>query len=257
MRTSRFKIAGFSLLELSVVLLILSTIIGVGVSYVGLSVEKAQRDTTTQRMRAIQKALLDHRRAFHAIPCPSDITLAVTNTAFGRGDIQENPEDPCDGATYMPNYQSGNNWVGGIPVRTLKLPDEYAFDGWGRRFTYVVDDTVTGRGSFNLFKMSDNIGDIEIVDAEGNTLESQAVYALISHGPNGHGGYSRYGTSRIGGATISANELKNCGCNLGGVHSAFSTEFVQAPYTTDTGSGETFDDIVVYGTRRSLRHFTE
>ncbi|MFO0389061.1 MAG: type II secretion system protein [Alphaproteobacteria bacterium] len=250
---------GFSLLEISVVLIIISTIIGVGVAYLGLSVEKAQRDTTTQRMQAIQKALLDYRRAFGAIPCPSDITLAVTNTAFGRGNLTT----PCDAGTTDPNYNGDMGpdvWVGGVPVRTLKLPDEYAFDGWGRRFTYAVDQNFTSAMNitgFHLFAVDSDPGTVPIADGNGNTITSNALYAIVSHGPNGHGAFTRYGTARVNASSSNTYEQQNCGCNASAVYTLYGS-FVQGPYTTDTAdSTDTFDDIVVYGTRRSLRHATE
>ncbi len=253
---------GFSLLEISVVLIIISTIIGVGVAYLGLSVEKAQRDNTTFRMQAIQKALLDYRRAFGAIPCPSDITLAVTNTAFGRGSLAK----PCDGGSYIPNFDNGGDgWGGGVPVRTLKIPDEYAFDGWGRRFTYFVDEDVTSTGAADEgfasvaidATLGDELGNIVINDISGTAIESNALYVLISHGPNGHGAYTRYGTARVNSSSSNANEQSNCGCNASAVTTGYSS-FVQGPFTVDTSdSRNNFDDIVVYGTRRSLRHVTE
>ncbi len=260
MRVTNTKTAGFSLLEMSVVLVIISTVIGVGVAYIGMSIEKKQRDTTILRMNAIQKALLDYRRAYEIIPCPSDITLAETNTNFGRGNIIA----PCDGVAPAPNfiYDLGvDTFGGGVPVRTLKLPDEYAFDGWGRRFTYFVDGNVTGyrQSGFNFqaFTIDSGVGWISVSDGNGTTLTSIALYALISHGPNGHGAYTRYGTSRINAGSSNAYELQNCGCNAGAVYTSYGGSLVQGPYKTNPATGDTFDDIVVYGTRASLRHVTE
>lgn len=255
MRASH-RIAGFSLLEISVVLIIISTIIGAGISYLGVSVEKAQRDTTTQRMQAIQKALLDYRRAFDRIPCPSDITLAITNTAFGRGNLTS----PCDAGSTDPNFTGGMGpdvWTGGVPVRTLKLPDEYAFDGWGRRFTYTVDQNVTGGYRFSDYAVSAPVGSVSIIDTTGVTITSTALYAIVSHGPNGHGAYTRYGSSRIGVLSSNTYEHNNCGCNAAAIYTSY-TSIAQGPYYTNTSdSRDTFDDIIVYGTRASLRHFTE
>jgi hypothetical protein len=95
-----------------------------------------------------------------------------------------------------------------------------------------------------------------VADGNGTTITSIALYVLISHGPNGHGAYSRYGTSRINAGSTNAYELQNCGCNAAAIYTNYSP-FVQGPYKTNPTTGDTFDDIVVYGTRASLRHVTE
>jgi prepilin-type N-terminal cleavage/methylation domain-containing protein len=77
---------GFTLLELSVVLLIISVVMGGIMALFNQSIDKQQLQETQTKMTAIQKALLDYRLAFNRIPCPADVTQnmdATSNNYFG------------------------------------------------------------------------------------------------------------------------------------------------------------------------------
>ncbi len=260
MRLRPFTIGGFSLLEMSIVLIIIATLVGGGVAFFTASVDKQQRDITLQRMAAIQKALLDYRRAFQELPCPADGSALLTQAPFGRSVVGHTVAGDCLDTGHATTYGDGNIWGGAVPVRMLKLPDEYAFDGWGRRFMYYVDGEVTMDFGFTNSTVSDATGDFTIEDGEGTEIVGNALYVLVSHGPNGHGALTRLGTSRVNVGSTNDDEYENCNCGIAGTdNGSFDGAFVQKPYAVDDLADPTdiFDDIVVYGTRNQMRLLTE
>jgi prepilin-type N-terminal cleavage/methylation domain-containing protein len=94
---------GYSLLELSVVLLIIGLVVGAGVALMVRSIEVNQQALTEQRMETIQRALLDYRRAFGRLPCPGNPTLPLVNQDFG---VEANNPGRCRGGTILPQFIS-------------------------------------------------------------------------------------------------------------------------------------------------------
>ena len=100
-----------------------------------------------QKLDAIETALMAYRLGNNRLPCPADPALT---------DI------PANAATY--GYEAGHPGnlrrrqrvsytitpstshaalgmsiaEGAVPVKALGLPDEFQFDGWGRKFAYAV-----------------------------------------------------------------------------------------------------------------------
>lgn len=82
----RFSRKGFTLLELSIVLLIISVVMGGVMAIFSQSIEQQKLQETQVKMAEIQKALLDYRRSFKRIPCPADATQdidATSNNYYG------------------------------------------------------------------------------------------------------------------------------------------------------------------------------
>src|SRR5207237_6768383 len=91
--------------------------------------------------------------------------------------------------------------AGVIPTKSLNLPDEYAFDEWGRRITYLVDPRATKESTcYTLQNYPTNNGTggvmVQTKDINGtvNTTDS-VMYAYISHGPDGHGAFPAQGST--------------------------------------------------------------
>src|SRR5690242_8346084 len=77
-------------------------------------------------------------------PCPADGQYAINNANFG---VEAATPGTCTGSTPAAPFgpDAGTSYVvgGTIPTKTLNISDDYAFDGWGRRMTYVVDTRAT------------------------------------------------------------------------------------------------------------------
>lgn len=102
----------------------------------------------------------------------------------------------CSAATCGDGTGTENNIVviGGIPIKTINNTLKTAYstnvilDGWNRQMDYVVTYKLTNAGTFQPY-----LGAISVVDENGTAtsgFNNDAHYGLISHGPDGIGGYT-------------------------------------------------------------------
>lgn len=254
------KKGGFTLLEMSIVITIISILVGGGVAVFIVSLQRYQLQATYDKMHALQEALFQYRIAFDRLPCPADITLSADDKDFG---VEAENQQDCDGSPSanfnMPSGSDEDPHEGMVPTKTLRLPDDYAFDGWGRRILYSVSGEMTLDNAFTTINANDTTERMKVNDASGNPKTEVAAYVLLSLGANGHGGFSRAGgTSRVNAASINMDELENCDCNSNGIATGFDDIFVQRdPSQAFLVSFDVFDDVLVYETRNGLRAVNE
>jgi len=245
---------GFSLVELSVVL----TIIGATLSgALSLAIQKTESDRIEETEEKIEKIndaielfLIQNQR----IPCPANPAAVHNATDFG---VEGAPSDDdsnsiCTFTNSTTTAAASNLYAGSLPVRPrtgtttgMHLPYDIMFDGWGRRFTYVVDarfannestNTSTNCSTDNLCFKNAATGAISL---DGDT---SYVYLIISHGKNGSGAYTYYGSTTRLSASADTEELENAFDDEG----AFDADFVS--YST----GSVFDDYVDGRTKDQL-----
>lgn len=246
--TYRKTMEGFSLVEISVVLVVVATMLAGVLPAITESQKSKATDVTAERMKEIELALKTFRSANSRVPCPADITLSVTTANFGK---EADALGECrDGAGAIDaNWETATVVGGGVPVKSLGLADEYAFDGWGHRFSYHITKTLT----LDTTYIAATGGSITVRDgaAAPSDRTTVAAYALISHGPSGHGAYTR-GASRYNFGTTNARELENCDCDSSAVATAYNSVFHQYMAIPNTDPRAGFDDIVHYAIRASL-----
>lgn len=253
MRVSQHRTYGFTLLEISIVLLIVSVLAGGAAASLNLYMQRKQSDETTYKLRVIQDALLKYRLAFDRLPCPADGTYATSSQYYGT---EGATAGTCTGGTPAANYSFGNYLIGVVPTKTLGLPDDAGIDGWGRKITYAIDKRVTANNVFSptstaYIDSPDNTTRVRINNATGGSITIEAYYALISHGANGHGGYSRSG-ALVNAASADTDEQANCECDEDTVYDGT----VGGPYVQKLPTA-TFDDVVVFATRQDLNSYSE
>jgi sugar lactone lactonase YvrE len=148
---------------------------------------------------------------------------------------------------------------GAVPTRALKLPDDYMYDGWGKRFRYAVDPSATVAGSIPSMTLS--CSPITINDSTGAVRSAAAIYALISHGANGHGAYTSNGVT-LNAGSVNQAEQTNCHCTNTGVSQSYplttfqpsgtatgftgATYVEKAPKLDPSNALDNFDDIVTF-----------
>jgi prepilin-type N-terminal cleavage/methylation domain-containing protein len=265
----RFMNKGFTLLEMSIVLVIIALVTSGAMVMFTQSLAVKQQKATAFKLQAIQDALFQFRLANNRLPCPADLTLnSVSDSTFGvEGELAGNC---ATGSTYAsgertvavapgptvnsiqePAVGAQDAVKGMVPIRTLRLPDDYAIDGWGNRIDYIVSKAMTQNGAFSIYGGGDTTTRMSIKNAAGGTSVTQAIYVLLSHGVNGHGAYSRIGGESIKNSTsTNADELQNCDCNTSASSTGLNGVFVQKEATVDpTTYFNSFDDVVVYATR--------
>jgi len=259
----------FTILELSIVVLILSLLAAAALRYASAVAESRSYARSNESLDVVENALLNYRITYGRLPCPADITIE-DETTFGN-EIGTLGDGLCTGASFSnsgtdPDNADGlydattvsNVVAGAVPVKALKIDNRYAQDAWGRKILYSVDRRMTAASAFLAYPVANTtIGGIVIKnnynDSLANALTYKAIYALVSFGKNGHGGYvSNPGSSavRYNNSSTNSDELKNCHCDSSAAATSFDRIFVQKSKTAgSTTLTDSFDDITRFKTR--------
>jgi prepilin-type N-terminal cleavage/methylation domain-containing protein len=216
MNRSRPQHAGFSLVELTVVLVIVA-LLSSGL-LLGLS---AQRDVTSnqevqRQLDSIKEALLAFAITNGRLPCPAIPTLPNTNANAGQED--------------RPNINTACNLTHGVlPWASLGLPE---IDPWGQRFTYFASAKFTqpiiapALASFTLETgvPPDNSGtaNVKATAASGSNIAADLAAVVVSHGPLGAGAYTTDGSKL---AVAASDEDENANATLTFVSRTQSGDF--------------------------------
>ncbi len=275
-RKTHKRLRGFTLLEMTIVVSIIAVVVATG-AYVGSTmINSAKVANTNNKLDAIEKALLAFRLANNRLPCPGDFTASTQSTYGyesvnagvcttgstydGNGD-RTAAANPGPTVTYkysvVPNTLAAKTGTavveGTVPMRTLNLPDEFMYDGWGRKFAYAVWAPFTGTGAFTNYGLYANCGAITVNNAAAANRSIRAAYVLVSYGPNGHGGYLG-STQQFSAGSTNSSEQTNCHCNSSAVNQAYTATYIQKDPTLNPASTtDSFDDIVRYKERWQLQ----
>lgn len=96
---------GFTLLELSIVLVIISVVMGGAMVLFNQSIDVQQAKETQFKMAAIKKALQDYRQMYNRLPCPADATQAMDATSSNYFGVEAaNSSGTCSGGTPAANF---------------------------------------------------------------------------------------------------------------------------------------------------------
>ncbi len=243
--------AGFTLLEMAIVLLILSIVLVMGLRSIGAQMTNRSYKETNNNMGMVKDALTTYLRENNRLPCP-DLDFTSPD---GRGD---DDRDTSDDTTTLCN---GN--FGIVPWQEIRLPRDLVLDGFGNFISYYVSTngnatdidnwTVTKlpiNGAYN--QVAGNTGRIIVNDGEATPNPiggSPFAIVLVSHGKNGDGAFTSKGIRNVLPVNSSnSNELANTP-----IVTNVTTQFVTRGYTEDTSvSGGTFDDVVLALTSQDL-----
>lgn len=226
--------SGFTLIELSIVLVVLGILIAGIIQFFGGIAEIRKEQETRAKIEEIQDAILAFTTKNGRLPCPANRNAAFPDSDFGiETDCQASQSFECPIISGTSEREcadsgSGSNEIrtGVLPVRTLGLPDEYMFDAWDNRFTYSAIKDITEKqgscGTYNsdstalgVIRIQGISGDVinppkECLDASGaNPACASVAYNIISHGENGIGAFNRDGNQSIQCNTATA-EGENC-----------------------------------------------
>lgn len=265
--------SGFTLIEMSTSLLVMSVIIGTGFAVATKMGNDEKITSTRERLDQIEAALYQYRTNYNRLPCPADGTLTPDSANFGiEAANNNNYPNSCTGGTPAANFsaaehasKTGNpatQVVGGVvPVTTLGLPKSYAYDGYGNKISYHVDSQATENAAFSHYGMAHGKCFNILIDDEKtwsansdrNYFTFHAVYALVSHGKDGHGAFTK-GGSRQNTAVTNTYTIGNANYDASGAATDYDNLFFVLPATEDPATPKnTFDDMVRYKTREQLR----
>lgn len=193
--------AGFSLIELSIIITVLALFAAGIMSTQRVTTETKQVDVVTDEIKTIRKALAYYAKKKGFLPCPARRDLPPENASFGLS-TDCNTAAPSGVTDVTPSGGAGTDAlrIGMLPVRTLGLPEKYAFDQWDSRYTYVsVKRLSIDSATFNGFTTALTTGIIQVMDATGAQISPASTSNFISnivfsHGADKRGAYSRAGT---------------------------------------------------------------
>lgn len=166
------KAGGFSLLELSIVIVIIALVAGVSIDMGLYTIEVVKEVANNHKLNVIEQALMSYRLTNERLPCPTDASLATTSAYYGyeAGTLSGTQWMPDAGScitkgTYSngaltgtttgsvaANYTftlpkpptstliAGGTTVaeGAVPFKALHLPESFMYDAWDRKFAYAV-----------------------------------------------------------------------------------------------------------------------
>jgi type II secretory pathway pseudopilin PulG len=123
--SARHRMLGVTLIELSVVLLIVTLLLGSILVPLATQMEQRRLSDAEKQLAQIQDALIGYALAYGYLPCPDKTTAA------GAGTMNDGQEDvKTSGTVGECQTQEGN-----LPWVTLGLAN---FDPWGNRYLYRV-----------------------------------------------------------------------------------------------------------------------
>ena len=261
-RRTASLVAGFSLVEMAVVTLLVGIFLTMGLAAFKASQDAQAVSQTLSKQNAIKDALIGYLRRNGRLPCADvDFTTpdGIENRTGGTAAAPD-PTTPCATAT-------NNARFGLVPYVTLGLARDAAVDGWGDFFSYQISNAFPteafnpGTPSYNTpipapyrdwsltaNLRSGNIGELTVNDrdAAGTVFAAatNVVAVIISHGPNGYGAHTISGTRNT--LPSGADEVENTN---GGTDTVF---FRRTATTDDAATGGAFDDRVMFLTADDL-----
>ncbi|MFT7087036.1 MAG: prepilin-type N-terminal cleavage/methylation domain-containing protein [Rickettsiales bacterium] len=259
----------FSLVELSIVVLIVSVLIASAIGISRTATNDVGIKITKDRMEVVYDALTNFVATNKRLPCPALLGIV-------KGENSGTTTEPINmlygqesGASETANIGTGScNEVfifdtylayGAIPTRALGLSEEMAEDGFGTKFSYVVDRRFTRRNTgiadfgdgFEVTRAmpSENGTEVNIITIQSpatTSLMTDALFVIISHGINKIGG--------VNASSISENPL---GFNVDGenfddensnIPNIFDATFINSSNTANTN----FDDLLLFKNKAQL-----
>lgn len=229
------RLAGFSLVEMAIVILIAGIMMGAGLSLLAVKQAAAQFDVTQKHQETIKQALINYLGKNKRLPCPVDPASPTTGIE-GRSAT----------ATLPPCFK----YSGVVPYAELGLDRAAALDGWENFIDYVVSPPTTHwlytygapasttlADAASAFWPSNNAGSIT---AKVNGTDINIVASLISHGKNGLGAINIKGIKNLPLPT-GTDELQN----TNPISGALSNTVIKRDATDSTSGGGAFDDVVM------------
>jgi prepilin-type N-terminal cleavage/methylation domain-containing protein len=264
----------FSLIELSIVILIISILAAGAISVSGIFLVGSKNKLTQQRIETIYKAIGIYLAKEHRLPCPAPINLSKSSLGYGveSGSVPvTNVFRDCDSVSGVYNSNLVNSKVvyGMVPVNSLGLSDQMAEDGFGSKFSYIVHESLTipnysdssgGSDGFSYYDDESNLAEtITIYQLPSTNTITKIVFAIISHGQNKLGSFNANSTIQNSTSGIDTQESYSALSNISDIGPGSSATFGnnianndRVTFTSINSSSDSFDDVLFYKSRDEI-----
>jgi prepilin-type N-terminal cleavage/methylation domain-containing protein len=279
--TSQRGRAGFTLVEIAVVLAVLGFLLAIVAGIATSMVGQQRREATRQRLAAMEITITLFVSQNKRLPCPADGRIDGTSASAG---VEE--RNAGTGACQI-GGTANNQRYGVVPWRTLGIAEPDATDGWGNRLTYRVAPELTVAGAMDLTNCDPggsgalvgspavcnsacstatfpgsctspstytaakglkirNLSSATLIMDPAAVPSTGAAYIVISHGENGEGAYNNLGV--LQGGTVASGTLEAAN-NAADVAFTYATSNATAAFVDDfpsyaAGAGH-FDDFLL------------
>ncbi len=214
------KKRAYTLLEMSIVLVVFSVLVTGGITLTTSMMGNAKKEVSNQRIATIYEAMGRFVAENKRLPCPASITIAKSEIGYGQessGDCILRGDAGIYSSTDVQNIVYGM-----VPVNSLGLSDDIAEDGFGSKFSYVVNSHLTVRDDpssyvsvhdssiggddyrqgFGLYRQVSNEALNVTQLSSGNSI-GDVAFAIIGHGANKNGAFSAESSAQN---NVSANQ---------------------------------------------------
>jgi type II secretory pathway pseudopilin PulG len=239
--------AGFSLLELAIVLLISGLLLGGLIMPLSARLDQQKIDTTRAQLETVREALVGYALARDALPCPATPASSGTSAATATGCTRQH---------------------GFVPAVTLGIPgtrnrDQLLLDAWGSPIRYSVSNSdVNGNGNWDFVRPGEMrtvtiaaLGpDLDICSTTTGSSATACANAASTVTNNAPAVLVSLGKDWAG--FTSADQTENVGANVGGgpsgVNYPVANDQVFVMRTQAAATGSEFDDLVTWVSPNAL-----
>ncbi len=230
--------AGFTLVELCVVIIILGTVIAtVATGYQSWQAQ-VKVETNQERIASASDRINDYKKTHGHFPQPASLTLPRGDANYGYEGTSFPAAGTCTNGLCAQTGVSGRKvLIGALPFRELNIHEEESYDVYGSRIIYTVTETATADG----FK--ENQGALLVQNEQGKELfktDFPGVFATFSPGKNRKGGFSMNGTA-VAACSGTTADTANCDFLTGATDANFRSNSY-----SEASSNDYFDDIIAF-----------
>lgn len=250
------KESGFSLIEVSIALIVISLIMTPLIYAYNIHIETTKSVITSARADGIRSALLKFFEKNGFYPTPAHPNVAQGTPGFGVPSLIGGGWPACTAPPTVPTVvcRTANTGfgaapaatngilIGSVPIAALGLPYKLMLDGYGNRLTYAVSENLTTTANF-----ADDRGAVRILDQAGTP--SQAHFAVISHGKTGMGAFTLAGRQSAACNTLTPPvPADSQNCNNDGIFLSNQTGGVEVRISEGNNANFFDDDIAFINT---------
>ena len=260
----------YTLIELSITILIISLLMAGVFSFATGSINDAKSALTNQRMDEIYKSMGTYLMVNKRLPCPASIsTSKINDSSYGQ---EVAGGTGCEGTGVYKSSTHDNLFFGGVPIKALNLSSEYAEDGYGNKFNYIIDRRFTYKfiatgstlndvgPSFGTADLALNVITIKERQTKEQTIENfpnvsiteeSPIFVLFSAGENGLGSYN----AETGIQNMASTEPEEDNNQITGFNNLVSppTAVFDNIFIAKSLVSDNFDDVVFYKTRSNFK----
>ena len=282
---STLKKMGYSLIELSISMIVIAFIGSIAIEMVHNALDENQQAVTKRHLHVIEQAMLRYLYVNQRLPCPApQDNVQSQNVNYGKelytaSSLNNNNTECKTNNSYdVATVGSTKIFRGFVPAITLGIDPKYMLDGWNRYITYVIqgdyamNNIISKNYSpycYNLSKScindnlvaqydpATNVTHKNIMNSKCMQCANQEVIKVNYIGENEHTnvayllishGKNGYGAFRKSGVLVRGSSNSNEQSNHKGNKSGVNLDAV---FYDDRRYSE-FDDILSYKNKKEL-----